>query len=548
MQDSRLNPTGTLQRYAHHRRQVPPDREHSSVAEGRRVALRVVAGRTDSVIIVGAGLAGLSTALRLVGAGRKVTILEREQHPGGRAGRLDIAGYRFDTGPTVLTMPELIQDALSCVGESIDDRLDLIRVDPAYRARFADGSVIDVHTDQDAMVAEIARTCGPADAEGYLRLVGFLAELFRVEMPDFIDRNLDGIADVVGPGAFRLLQMGSLRRLDPLVRRFVTDDRLRRIFSFQAMYAGLAPQEALGIYAVIAYMDCVRGVYFPRGGMHALPAALAAAAADHGVDIRYGTDVSRIEVQGGRATGVVTSDGDRLRADVVVVNADLPMAYRTLLAPEHTPRRVKHLSYSPSCALLHVGSARKYPELLHHTIDFGRAWRRTFDEIIHRGHVMSDPSLLISNPTATDPTLAPAGKQTYYALFPTPNTITGRHIDWAVEGPRYRDHMLQTLEARGLAGFGDAIEVEHLVTPADWQRQGLAAGAPFSASHKISQTGPFRQPTLSRQIDNLVFCGANTQPGVGVPMVMISGRLAAERITGIRSKPQPRHETAGARR
>ena len=167
----------------------------------------------------------MSTALRLAGAGRTVTILEREQHPGGRAGRLDLAGYRFDTGPTVLTMPELIADALSCVGESIDDRLELIKVDPAYRARFADGSVIDVHTDQAARVAEIARTCGSADADGYQALVGYLAELFRVEMPGFIDRNLDGIADVVGPGALRLLQMGSLRRLDPLVRRFVTDDR-----------------------------------------------------------------------------------------------------------------------------------------------------------------------------------------------------------------------------------------------------------------------------------------------------------------------------------
>ncbi len=496
------------------------------------MALRVVKGRTESVVIIGAGLGGLSAALRLAGSGRQVTIVERAELPGGRAGRLDLAGYHFDTGPTVLTMPELIQDALACVGENVEDRLDLIKVDPAYRAQFADGSVIDVHTDEAAMVAEITRTCGHGDADGYQRLVTYLEKLFRVEMPSFIDRNLDGITDVVGTDAVRLLTMGSLRRLDPLVGRFVTDDRLRRIFSFQAMYAGLAPQEALGIYAVIAYMDCVRGVYFPRGGMHALPAALAAAATDHGVKIRYGTEVSRIDVRQGRATGVVTSSGETIPADVVVVNADLPTAYRTLLAPEHTPRRVKRLSYSPSCALLHVGSAASYPDLLHHTINFGTAWAQTFDEIIHRGTVMSDPSLLISNPTATDPSLAPDGRHTYYALFPTPNTVSGRHIDWAEQGPRYRDHMVETLENRGLSGFGDAIEVEHLVTPADWQQQGLAAGAPFSAGHTIAQTGPFRQPTLSRDIENLVFCGANTQPGVGVPMVMISGRLAAERITG----------------
>ena len=494
--------------------------------------MRTVPGRTDSVVIIGAGLGGLSAALRLAGAGRQVTILERASVPGGRAGRLEIDGYRFDTGPTVLTMPELIDDALACVGEKLADRLELIQVDPAYRARFPDGSVIDVHTDAAAMTAEIARTCGQADADGYQRLVAYLGRLFDVEMPTFIDRNLDSVTDVVGTDAIRLLTMGALRKLPSLVGKYVKDERLKRIFSFQAMYAGLAPQEALGIYAVIAYMDCVRGVFLPRGGMHALPVALAAAATDHGVKIRYDTDVTRIEVSGGRATGVVTADGERIAADVVVVNADLPMAYRHLLDPQYTPRRVKRLNYSPSCVLLHAGSGASYHQLGHHTIDFGASWDRTFDEIIHRGEVMSDPSFLISNPTLTDPTLAPQGKQTYYVLFPTPNTVSGRKIDWARFGPRYRDEMIQAIESRGLTGFGDAIEVESLVTPEDWLRMGMAAGAPFSASHHVPQTGPLRQPTLDRNVENLVFCGANTQPGVGVPMVLVSGRLAAERVTG----------------
>ncbi len=495
--------------------------------------MRTVPGRTDSVIIIGAGLGGLSAALRLAGAGRKVTVLERESAPGGRAGRLEIDGYRFDTGPTVLTMPELIEDAFACVGEKMADRLELIQVDPAYRARFPDGSVIDVHTDAEAMTSEIERTCGRADADGYQRLVAYLGRLYDIEMPGFIDRNLDSVTDVVRPDAIRLLTMGAVRKLPSLVGSYLQDPRLRRIFSFQAMYAGLAPQEALGIYAVIAYMDCVRGVFLPRGGMHALPVAMAAAAADHGVDIRYDSAVSRIEVSGGRATGVVMADGERLTADVIVVNADLPMAYRHLLAPEHTPRRVKRLNYSPSCVLLHVGSTATYDQLAHHTMDFGTAWDRTFDEIIHRGEVMSDPSFLVSNPSSTDDSLAPDGKQTYYVLFPAPNTVSGRNIDWDTFGPRYRDEMIATMESRGMTGFGDAIEVERLVTPEDWLRMGIAAGAPFSASHHVPQTGPLRQPTLDRNIENLVFCGANTQPGVGVPMVLVSGRLAAERITGL---------------
>jgi phytoene desaturase len=305
---------------------------------------------------------------------------------------------------------------------------------------------------------------------------------------------------------------------------------LRRLFSFQAMYAGLAPAQALAIYAVITYMDCVQGVYFPQGGMHAVPTALAGAAAKHGVQFRYGTTVAEIEVRGGRATGVVTAEGERIEADVVVVNADLPIAYQRLLPVEYRPRRLHRLRYSPSAVVLHAGSTTTFDDLAHHTIEFGAAWEETFDEIIRRGTPMSDPSFLLTTPTATDPTLAPDGKHTYYALFPAPNT-TGR-VDWRAERMRYRDQVVEAIEKRGYAAFGTGIEVEHVVTPADWQDMGLAAGAPFAAAHTFGQTGPFRPATLDRRIENLVFCGSNTQPGVGVPMVLVSGRLAAERVAG----------------
>jgi phytoene desaturase len=309
------------------------------------------------------------------------------------------------------------------------------------------------------------------------------------------------------------------------------------------MYAGLAPQDALALYAVISYMDTVAGVYFPRGGMHALPRALADAAAKHGVQFRYGTPASRIEVSGGRARAVQTADGQRFPADVVVVNADLPTAYRQLLEPRHAPRRLDRLRYSPSCLLLHAGSSRGYPELAHHTIFFGQAWRSTFAEIIDNGRLMSDPSFLVSNPSRTDPTLAPAGRHSYYVLFPTPNTQAP--LDWSRITNAYRSEIHATLQARGLTDFARHLEVEVTVTPADWQAQGLAAGAPFAAAHTLGQTGPFRFPTLDRSIENLVFCGSNTQPGVGVPMVLLSGKLAADRILG--SSGRPFDTPAGAR-
>ena len=502
--------------------------------------MRALSGRgipADHVVVIGAGLGGLSAALRLAGAGRRVTVLEREDRPGGRAGQLRVDGYTFDTGPTVLTMPELLDDALACVGEKLSDRVELVKVDPAYRARFADGTAIDVHTDVDAMADEIARTGTARDADGYRKMVTFLEKLYRIERDDFIDRNLDSVTDFIGPSAvnaLKLLALGGLRRLDGRIGDFVKDDRLRRIFSFQAMYAGLAPHDARAIYAVIAYMDCVKGVWFPKGGMAAVPVALADAAADAGVEFRYGTTVTRIETSGDRAVAVHTADGERIAADAVVVNADLPMAYRQLLDPQYTPRAVKRLTYSPSCVLMHVGSSATFADTAHHTIDFGQAWDQTFDEIIRTGRTMSDPSFLVSNPSQTDPSLAPDGRQTYYVLFPCPNTITGAHIYWATEGPRYRDEMVATMERRGFPGFGDAIEVERLVTPADWQAMGLAAGAPFAAAHSLRQTGPLRRPTLDPTLGNVVFCGSNTQPGVGVPMVLLSGRLAAQRIVGER--------------
>lgn len=491
---------------------------------------RAVPGRTDDIVIIGAGLGGLAAALRLTGAGRRVTVLERAAEPGGRAGVLRSHGYSFDTGPTVLTMPELIDEALSWVGERLTDRLELLPLLPAYRANFADGSSIDVHTDPDRMEQEIARVASAADAAGYRRLVDFLHRLYQLEQRNFIDRNLDSPAQLLGSAGLRLLAMGGLRRLAPKIGQYLADERLRRIFSFQAMYAGLAPQDALAIYAVIAYMDTVAGVYFPRGGMHALPRALADAAAEHGAEFRYGTRASRIEVSGGRARAVHTSDGERIPADVVVVNADLPTAYRELLEPQHAPRRLDRLRYSPSCLLLHAGSSREYPELAHHTIFFGQAWRSTFTEIIDRGRLMSDPSFLVSNPSRTDPSLAPAGRHSYYVLFPTPNAQAA--LDWPRITAAYREEIHGCLHARGLTDFADHLEVEVTVTPDDWQAQGLAAGAPFAAAHTLRQSGPFRFPTLDRSIENLVFCGSNSQPGVGVPMVLLSGKLAAERILG----------------
>lgn len=490
---------------------------------------RTVSGATDHVVVVGAGLAGLAAALHLLGAGRRVTVVERDPQPGGRAGRIDRGGYLIDTGPTVLTMPEIAEEAFAAVGEALHDRVDLIPVHPAYRARFADGSALDVHTDADAMEAEIERFAGPADAAGYRRLRRWLGRLYRAQRRHFLDADFDTPLQLLTPDLFRLAALGGFGRWEAAIARHVRDERLRRVFCFQALYAGVPPERAMAAYAVIAYMDTVAGVHFPRGGMHALPRAMADAAAAAGADFRYGHQATRLERVGDRVTAVVTED-DRIACDAVVLTPDLPVTYRLL---GRTPRRPAKLRHSPSAVVLHAGCDRTWPELAHHTLSFGTAWRRTFRELTGTGELMSDPSLLITRPTTTDPSLAPPGRHLHYVLAPCPNTDIGPSAaDWHDLAPRYRDSLLGVLERRGLSGIASSIEEECLVTPADWTRQQHTAGTPFSAAHTFAQTGPFRPRNLVRGTANAVLAGCGTTPGVGVPPVLLSGKLAAARITG----------------
>ena len=488
--------------------------------------MRTVKGPTDHVVIVGAGLAGLSTALRLAGKGRKVTVIERESVPGGRNGLLVKDGFHFDTGPQVLTMPDLIADAFDCVGENMHDWLDLQKVEPLYRAHYHDGSKLDVHANPQRMAQEIEEVIGANEAKGYLEYVNFVSKLYQYEMKDFIDKNIDSPLDLLTPNLAKLVALGGFRKLAPKAQQYLKDFRTERIYTFQAMYAGLSPYQALAIYGVIAFMDSIAGVFFPKGGMHAVPRALAGAAAKHGVEFRYNTEITKVEKSGNRATAVITKNGERIAADVVVLNPDLPVAYENLLGK--VPWSVKRLKYSPSAVVLSVGSKKKYSGIAHHNIHFGNDWKGVFDDLIDRKQFMQDPSLLVTNSTLSDPELAPKGKEIYYVLFPTPNTDS--NIDWVKETPKYRDEMIRVLEERGYEGFSENIEVEQVTGPLEWEQQGMKNGAPFACAHTFLQTGPFRPGNMWGE--NVVFAGSGTQPGVGVPMVLISGRLAAERILG----------------
>ena len=489
--------------------------------------------RGEHVLVVGAGLSGLSAAMHLAGAGRRVTVLERSDRPGGRAAgavlpAADGGTYRLDTGPTVLTMPDLVAGCFAALGEPMERWLTLRRLDPAYRAEFADGSGLSMTSDPSAMAQRIREFAGPDDAAGYERYVDFVTRLYRLQIDEFIDRNFDSPLNLLGPSLARLVAMRGFSRLAPTVARYFRDERLQRIFSFQALYAGVSPQRALAIYAVISYMDLVEGVFYPVGGMSALPAAMERAARAAGVEFVYDATVTSVRWSADRVTRVQTGDGRAWEPDAVVVTADLPGARELLGRPE---RRLLRPRWSPSCVVLAAGTRRQWPSRSHHTMHFGQAWSEVFEDL-DGGRLMRDPSFLVSLPSATDPDLAPPGRSAAYVLFPTPNLATGgaTGLDWErLRGP-YREQVLERVEAAGYDGFADAIDAEVLLTPADWAAQGLVAGTPFAAAHTFAQTGPFRSPNHVGA--NVVLAGSGTVPGVGVPMVLISGRLAAERLVG----------------
>ena len=488
------------------------------------------------VIVIGAGLAGLAAACHLRGQGHEVTVVEKQSGPGGRGLRLERDGFTFDTGPTVLTMIDLIDEALRQVGVGVHDALDLQLLDPAYRARFADGSTLHVRHGHEAMRAEIARECGSADAAAFDDFVVWLRRLYEVELPHFIDANFDSPLDLARSprAAARLIGLGGFGKLGPAIRKRFRDERLHRLFSFQAMYAGLAPEQALAIYAVITYMDSIEGVWFPRGGMRAVPESMAAAAAAAGVEFRYDAPVTRVLTRpDGVVAGVEIASGasgsgatERLGAEAVVCTIDVPTAYDRLLPDLTPPVAVQRPRYSPSAVVWHVGVRGAPTGAAHHNIHFGAAWEECFDDLLARGTRMRDPSRLVSVPSQDDAAAAPAGCSTLYVLEPVPNLAVGR-IDWPSERPRMRAELLSFL---GANGYPTDIVTEELVDPTDWARAGMAGGTPFALAHTFAQTGPFRPPNVERRRPGLFFAGSGTVPGVGVPMVLISGKLAAQRV------------------
>jgi len=482
------------------------------------------------VIVVGAGVGGLSAAMRLAHQGFEVEVLEKNAVPGGRCGQLEVDGFKFDVGPTIVLMPEVFEETFAVVGKRLSDYLTLRRCDPNYRIHYRDGSDITFTSELTAMGRELERV----EQGSFARYLAFLAEgrrQYASSLERFVGRNFDNLWQFISGGnLWEMLRIRAHQKAYAHAARYFRDDRLRAAMTFQTMYLGISPYAAPAVYGLLPFSELGVGIWFPDGGLYAIPLALEKAARELGVKVRYGVEVKRIDVEGGRATGVTLASGESERADMVLCNADLPWAYRNLLDPEVAPfKGAEKKRYTSSGYLLYIGTKRKLPDSwLHHNVVFGNDYAGSFDAIFEKKQVPADPSFYLNIPSRTDPSLAPAGKDAVYVLVPVPHRDAA--IDWSVKGPQVRAQVMARLRELGL-DLEAETEVERVYTPDDlgslWN---LEKGSAFGLSHDFWQIGPFRPSNQDANVKDLFFVGASTQPGTGLPTVMLSARLVVQRM------------------
>jgi phytoene desaturase len=482
-----------------------------------------------SIAIVGAGVGGLSVAARLAHAGHEVTVFEKNGEPGGRCGILRDRGYTWDIGPTLLLMPEVVREVFTATGRDPDEYLNLVQCDPNYRIHFADGSDVTFSTNLPRMRDELERI-EPGAFERYLRFLAFGRHAYDTSLAEIVSRPLDTAASYLHPGLLsKLFSLKAHRRLYPYLRGLFRDERLLRAMSFQTMYLGISPFESLATFALLPYTELAMGVWYPRGGLYQVPRALERLGREFGVSFRYNTAVRRIVAGTGRVEGITTDEGGLQRFDVVIANADLPYVYEKLI-PEAVPRRSRKQRFTSSAFMLYLGLDRRYEHVEHHNVIFGEKYRETFQDIFHDHVIPADPSFYVNRPTRSDPAMAPPGCDALYVLTPVPHQTP--HVSWIEAAPKLRDRMLGLLEQRlGMEDLAQHVRVSHTLTPDGWaERFNLKHGAAFGLSHDFGQVGAFRPSTRDPKFRNLYFVGASTQPGTGLPLVMLSARIVATRL------------------
>ena len=477
-------------------------------------------------IVIGSGFGGLAAAVRLGARGYRVTVLEKLDAPGGRAYVFRQDGFTFDGGPTIVTAPFLLEELWALCGRRLADDVDLRPISPFYRIRFHDGAVFEYTGDAEAMRAQVA-LFSSRDVAGYEAFMRASQAIYRVGFEQLGDVPFESWTDMARLVP-QLVRLGSLRSVHQLVGKYVKDERLRTVLSFHPLLVGGNPFAASSIYSLICFLERRWGVHFAMGGTGALVSGLADLIACQGGRIRCNAEVAEILVENNAACGVRLANGDTLRADVVVSNACSAFTYSKLLPARHrrrwTDKRIARGRYSMSLFVWYFGTRRRYEDVAHHTILLGPRYRELLRDIFTRHKLAEDFSLYLHRPTATDPSLAPPGCDSFYVLSPVPHLQSG--TDWEAEAEPYRQKIAKALSNSILPGLEGEIVTSRMMTPQDFSDRLLSyRGAAFGLEPILTQSAWFRPHNKSEEVANLFLVGAGTHPGAGLPGVLSSARV-----------------------
>ncbi len=480
------------------------------------------------VVVVGAGIGGLSAAIRLALAGQRVLVLEANDTVGGKMSEWRADGFRWDTGPSVITMRPVFEDLFAAAGRRLEDYLTLLPVEPLTRYFYPDGAQLDASADPARMADEIARL-SPDDVDGYRRYLHYASEIHRITGPVFIYNDPPSIRRLAQTPLPDMLHVDPLRTMDGAIRGFVRSPQLRQLLGRFATYVGASPYLAPATLNVIAHVELAGGVWYPQGGIYAIARAFERLARELGVEIRTGCRVDKIVLTADVVSGVLLEDGSSIDAATVIANVDVATVYERLLrGSDVSARRAAGLArVEPSCSgfILLLGVEGESPTLAHHNIFFSSDYRREFDDIFERGQPPGEPTIYAAITSKTDAGHAPAGCENWFVLVNAPPL--GPAYDWATQADAYRERVLDRLAVFGHDLRG-RIRSEKRLTPVDLERlTGALRGALYGASSNSKWSALRRPHNRAPDVRGLYFAGGTTHPGGGVPMVTLSGKVAA---------------------
>jgi phytoene desaturase len=488
--------------------------------------------RDKTAIIIGAGIAGITTSIYLARKGFHVAVYEKNAFPGGRCSQMIRDGHRFDLGATIFLMPEIYRRVFSTLGLSIDECFDSKPLPTLYKLHFGDGTSLSFTTDQALLKKELEQVeKGSYEKSRQLLKSGY--HLFQLATDHLLAKNFYRLTDFITPGnALLLVKLKTYMKHITYVRRYFKNKNLQKAFTFQNIYVGQNPYSAPALFAMLPAAELTEGSIFPVGGMFRITEKLLSLAEAEGVKFIYNRPVASIQTEKKQATGVIFQDGTKAEADVIIANADLPYVYRELLPDKAKSKKIDRLRHSCSAIVLHWGLDKSYPQLSHHNVFLSADYKKNLDKIFRDQSLSDNPSFYVHAPVRSDPTAAPAGQDSISVIIPSGHYIDQNGVNWNELKSRARQSVITRLKEIGITDIGEHIKFEICFLPQTWKSIfNLSRGATFgSLGHNIFQMGYFRPHNRHKRYRNLYFTGGSTHPGNGIPLVLLSALLTSERI------------------